>query len=535
MYVHETGKQENKDALDKSCMAPRVLTLKIGCQVLLLQNLDTLAGLVNGTSGIVQDVEWRKTWNAPNSGARAKIGPGGSKASPVMRISTMRPDSNMSTGKKENVSVSLDVVKHSVRVLVDFGKRGYKWLEPHKWSISVGKQVKASRQQIPCMVAYACTIHKAQGMTLENAVIDLGGTFAAGQAYVALSRLQSTAGLYILDNNRGDFGNHIHEMVMADSRAVDFYQNLKPAGDLPSVMFSQPSMASPSMSPSMDVSMSPARTGSVYSPTSGTYASHSPMGQMASPPKYEAVNLLEGVALDDDLTEELGRPQTEVLASQAEIDEETQLMREFDEDVRMVPSVEKERERERGREKPTANTDPEVIDIEADIPGPHQAPPMYIPLLPQENKAPPLSQYGGPAHNPVVKRLPVANPMARQDTNPMGNRVANPVGTMYGGVPARSAAIGNPIPLGQVPGANPLGQAQGVTEYTSSPESQKNMYMPPHQGQRVLPPVPFFGQQPNGSGGLVNQPQTIGTVRGSVYGTSTGPVQPQHSGGFDIP
>ena len=60
------------------------------------------------------------------------------------------------------------------------------------------KVVVASVEQVPLALGYAWTIHKSQGQTLEKACIDLGrGAFAHGQTYVALSRLTSSAGLYL--------------------------------------------------------------------------------------------------------------------------------------------------------------------------------------------------------------------------------------------------------------------------------------------------------------------------------------------------
>ncbi len=75
-------------------------------------------------------------------------------------------------------------------------------VEPETWSIEneAGKVI-ASFQQIPLRLAWAITIHKSQGMTLEAAEINLTHTFEKGQGYVALSRLKSLTGLRLLGFN----------------------------------------------------------------------------------------------------------------------------------------------------------------------------------------------------------------------------------------------------------------------------------------------------------------------------------------------
>jgi ATP-dependent DNA helicase PIF1 len=66
-----------------------------------------------------------------------------------------------------------------------------------------------SRKQIPLRLAYAITIHKAQGATLDSALIDIGSnTFEYGQAYVALSRVKSLDSLYIWDVEPTAFRAH---------------------------------------------------------------------------------------------------------------------------------------------------------------------------------------------------------------------------------------------------------------------------------------------------------------------------------------
>ena len=74
------------------------------------------------------------------------------------------------------------------------------------------------RQQIPLRLAYALTIHKAQGATLDCALIDIGtSTFECGQAYVALSRVRSLDSLYIWDLEKSAFKTH--------DKVVSFYKN----------------------------------------------------------------------------------------------------------------------------------------------------------------------------------------------------------------------------------------------------------------------------------------------------------------------
>ena len=65
------------------------------------------------------------------------------------------------------------------------------------------------RSQIPLILAYAVTVHKTQGSTLDCALIDIGRrTFEYGQAYVALSRVKEMESLYVHDLDAEAFRAH---------------------------------------------------------------------------------------------------------------------------------------------------------------------------------------------------------------------------------------------------------------------------------------------------------------------------------------
>lgn len=72
---------------------------------------------------------------------------------------------------------------------------------PASWTIDEGNTVLAEITQVPLRLAWAITVHKSQGMTLDAAQIDLSKAFVAGMGYVALSRVKSLNGIKLLGIN----------------------------------------------------------------------------------------------------------------------------------------------------------------------------------------------------------------------------------------------------------------------------------------------------------------------------------------------
>ncbi len=73
---------------------------------------------------------------------------------------------------------------------------------PDSWELRDGDKKRASIMQIPLRLAWAITVHKSQGMTLDAARMDLGKAFVEGMGYVALSRVKNLNNLYLAGINR---------------------------------------------------------------------------------------------------------------------------------------------------------------------------------------------------------------------------------------------------------------------------------------------------------------------------------------------
>jgi len=84
-----------------------------------------------------------------------------------------------------------------------------------EWKFEEDGHVKAWIKQIPLRLAWAVTVHKSQGMSLDSAKMDLSKVFEFGQGYVAISRVKSLAGLHIRGLNDNVYMMH-PKVIAAD-------------------------------------------------------------------------------------------------------------------------------------------------------------------------------------------------------------------------------------------------------------------------------------------------------------------------------
>ena len=102
-------------------------------------------------------------------------------------------------------------VNGTLGTVINFGESGFPTVRtregrlieaaPEEWRIDDRARTLAKISQIPLRLAWAITVHKSQGMSLDSAVMDLSQAFEYGQGYVALSRVRSLKGLYLAGFN----------------------------------------------------------------------------------------------------------------------------------------------------------------------------------------------------------------------------------------------------------------------------------------------------------------------------------------------
>ena len=162
-YGYSTGTATLVQTLLRSVLAPDHLKLKIGAQVIFVKNNYEM-GYLNGTMGTITGFN-TDGW-------------------PVVQ-----------TLADETITA-----------------------QPVEWKVvNEFNQPVATYAQVPLRLAWAITVHKSQGMTLDSAIIDLSKTFEPGQGYVALSRVKTLGGLILLGCNQQAL--QMDELVMkADSR-----------------------------------------------------------------------------------------------------------------------------------------------------------------------------------------------------------------------------------------------------------------------------------------------------------------------------
>jgi len=91
------------------------------------------------------------------------------------------------------------------------------------------EEVLGTFSQFPIRLAWAITIHKSQGLTFDRAIIDAGASFAAGQVYVALSRLRSLEGLVLYSKIQS-------HSIQTDPRVLQFEAQHHPSEELPQAL-----------------------------------------------------------------------------------------------------------------------------------------------------------------------------------------------------------------------------------------------------------------------------------------------------------
>lgn len=156
-------------ALVKSCLSPEVLTLKREAMVMCTKN-NFEVGYVNGTLGRVVDFDRDDGY-------------------PIIQTSDER----------------------TIKIM------------PASWTIAEDGKVLAEITQVPLRLAWAITVHKSQGMSLDAAEIDLRNAFTYGQGYVALSRVRTLTGMKVLGLNA--------QALLVDPRVVNRDEHFREESD----------------------------------------------------------------------------------------------------------------------------------------------------------------------------------------------------------------------------------------------------------------------------------------------------------------
>ncbi|KAG8414955.1 DNA helicase [Metarhizium acridum] len=208
----DSGDPTIRDKLLVNMMAPKAIELKIGAQVMLIKNLDE--SLVNGSLGKVIAFSDEKTFEMGGNNAYDEI-VGDPMAKARRKLQAFSRDSGSDSSSQQYPVVQFISTGGVPRVIL---------CQPEEWTVELPNgEIQAKRNQLPLILAWALSIHKAQGQTLERVTVNLGKVFEKGQAYVALSRATSQHGLRVLGFERSK--------VMAHPKVVEFYNKLSSVDD----------------------------------------------------------------------------------------------------------------------------------------------------------------------------------------------------------------------------------------------------------------------------------------------------------------
>lgn len=189
---------------DRELPTDQELQLKVGAQIMMLNN-DVRKRWVNGTMGKIIGIT--QTYSEENAG-----------------------DNNTQSSEPSEAEALVawmqEVPSVDDRIIIELETGETVYVAPHTWEMykfvldknteSIDSQTTGTYTQYPFKLAWAVTIHKAQGKTFDKVYVDLTtGTFAHGQLYVALSRCRTLEGLYLKRPiSKSD--------IILDKRVVDF-------------------------------------------------------------------------------------------------------------------------------------------------------------------------------------------------------------------------------------------------------------------------------------------------------------------------
>ena len=133
---------------------------------------------------------------------------------------------NGERGRLEYIDDEFLIIKKSDGVLIRLERYDFELIDMEVKEEGVVDNVSlATLSQFPIKLAYAVTIHKSQGMSIDNLICNVDNIFAPSQFYVAISRATNPKSLKI-DFSRGDFVNYLKKIIRVDNRVVDYYKDI---------------------------------------------------------------------------------------------------------------------------------------------------------------------------------------------------------------------------------------------------------------------------------------------------------------------